>query len=206
MTRTAAFLVALTVVAVAPSAAAQETTAAAPAAKTPSAAAVAAPRTPPDYVIGSGDVLEVLFWRDKELSAEVIVRPDGKITLPLLNEVNAAGLTPDELRLTITDQALRFVEEPRAVVRVKEINSRKVFITGEVAKAGTYPLVGPTSVLQLIATAGGVSEFADRGGIVILRSVAGRQERYRFNYDAVLKGKNLKQNIELKAGDTVVVP
>jgi polysaccharide biosynthesis/export protein len=170
------------------------------------AAAVVEVHAPPDYVIGPLDVLEVLFWRDKELSAEVIVRPDGRITLPLINEVDAGGLTPEELSTTLTQRARRFVEDPSAVVRVKEINSRKVFIMGEVSKPGTYPLGGPTSILQLIATAGGLTEFADRGGIVLLRTLAGRQERYRFNYKAVVKGKDVKQNLELKTGDTVIVP
>ena len=168
--------------------------------------AVADVHPPPGYVIGQADVLEVLFWRDKELSAEVIVRPDGKITLPLLNEVDAAGLTPEQLRLNVMDRARRFVEDPRANVVVKQINSRNVFIVGEVTKPGTYPLTGPTSVLQLIATAGGLGEFANTGSIVVLRSVDGKQERFPFNYKSVVKGKKIEQNIELKAGDTVVVP
>jgi polysaccharide export outer membrane protein len=168
--------------------------------------AVADTHPPPGYVIGQADVLEVLFWRDKELSAEVIVRPDGKITLPLLNEIEAAGLTPEQLRLNVMDRARRFVEDPRANVVVKQINSRNVFIVGEVTKPGTYPLTGPTSVLQLIATAGGLGEFAGSNSIVVLRNVAGKQERLPFNYKSVVKGKKLEQNIDLKAGDTVVVP
>jgi len=157
-------------------------------------------------VIGPLDVLEIVFWRDKELSGEVIVRPDGKITLPLLNEIDAAGLTPEELRMSVVDRARRFVEDPRASVVVKEIKSRNVFIVGEVAKPGTYPLAGPTSVLQLIATAGGLGEFASSDEIVVLRTVAGRQVRLPFNYKSVVKGKKADQNIELKSGDTVVVP
>ena len=169
--------------------------------------AVAQPPVPPgDYVIGPLDVLEVLFWRDKELSAEVVVRPDGRITLPLLADVEAGGLTPEQLSATLTQRARRFVEDPSAVVRVKEINSRKVFIMGEVAKPGTYPLGGPTSILQLIATAGGLTEFANRGGIVLLRTIGGRQFRYPFDYKDVIRGRNSKQNLELKTGDTVIVP
>lgn len=160
---------------------------------------------PPGYVIGPLDVLEVLFWRDKELSADVIVRPDGKITLPLLNEIDAGGLTPEQVRLSILDQARRFVEDPSVVVRVKQINSRQVFILGEVAKPGTYPLGGPTSVLQLIATAGGFNEFAASTDIVIIRTGSEGPARLRFNYKDVVKG-DLTQNIELKSGDTVVVP
>ena len=160
---------------------------------------------PPGYLIGAMDVLEVLFWKDKDLSAEVTVRPDGKITLPLLNEVQAGGITPEQLRLTILEQAQRFVEEPNVVVRVKEIKSRQVYILGEVAKPGTYPLGGPTTVLQLIATAGGFNEFADRGGIVVIRPSAEGPNRIRFRYKDVVKG-NMAQTIELKSGDTVVVP
>jgi polysaccharide export outer membrane protein len=161
---------------------------------------------PPDYTIGPDDVLAVMFWRDKDLSAEVVVRPDGKISLPLLNDIEAGGLTPEQLRERVLEQARRFVEDPSASVVVKQVNSRKVFITGEVAKPGTYPLTGPTTVLQLIATAGGLKEFVDGNNIVVMRTESGRQVRYRFSYKSVVKGKNVKQNIELKPGDTVVVP
>jgi polysaccharide export outer membrane protein len=161
---------------------------------------------PPGYVIGPLDVLEVLFWKDKDLSAEVVVRPDGKISLPLLNEIEAGGLTPEQLRFRILESARRFIEDPTATVIVKQINSRNVFITGEVEKPGTYPLGGPTSVLQLIAVAGGLTEFAASDEIVVLRTVAGKTERHRVNYNDVLKGKKLEQNLQLQAGDTVVVP
>jgi polysaccharide export outer membrane protein len=161
---------------------------------------------PPGYVIGPLDVLEVLFWRDKDLSAEVVVRPDGKISLPLLNDVEAGGLTPEQLRSQVLDRARRFVEDPTATVIVKQINSRNVFIMGEVQKPGTYPLGGPTTVLQLIAVAGGLTEFASRDEIVLLRTIEGLAERHRVNYSAVLKGNDLKQNLDLKPGDTVVVP
>ena len=161
---------------------------------------------PPGYVIGPLDVLEILFWKDKDLSAEVVVRPDGKISLPLLNEIEAGGLTPEQLRFRILESARRFVEEPTATVIVKQINSRSVFIMGEVLKPGTYPLGGPTSVLQLIAVAGGLSEFASRDEIVLLRAVDGETQRFRVNYNRVLNGKDLKQNLQLRPGDTVVVP
>jgi len=168
--------------------------------------AIAESHTPPDYVIGIGDVLQVVFWRDKDLSAEVMVRPDGKITLPLLNEIEASGMTPEQLRLAVIERANRFVDDPRANVIVKEINSRNVYIIGQVTKQGTYPLLGPTSVLQLIATAGGVTEFASGDYAFILRNAAGRQMSIKFNYKSALKGQRLAQIVELKAGDTVVVP
>lgn len=161
---------------------------------------------PAGYVIGPGDVLSVVFWRDKDLSAEVTVRPDGKITLPLLNDVTAQGLTPEQLRERVTEAAKKFVEDPNPTVIVKEINSRRVFITGQVEKSGPYPLSASMTVLQLIATAGGLREFAQRKNITVLRLEAGQQVIYGFNYQDVLDRKNLEQNIELKPGDTIVVP
>jgi polysaccharide export outer membrane protein len=161
---------------------------------------------PPGYVIGPEDVLSVIVWRDKDMSTEVTVRPDGRITVPLINEVQAAGMTPEQLRNALTTAAAKFVEDPNISVVVKEINSRKVFITGQVAKPGAYSLTAPTTVMQLIAIAGGLHEFADAKNIIIMRTESGKPMAYSFNYKDVLKRKNLKQNIELKPGDTVVVP
>ena len=161
---------------------------------------------PPPYVIGPNDVLTIVFWRDKDMSAEVVVRPDGNITLPLLNDVAAAGLTPDQLRERILVEAHRYIEDPSPTVVVKEIHSRRVFITGQVDKPGPYPLTGTTTVIQLIAIAGGLKEFADGKNILVMRTENGAQTAYRFDYQELLKRKNLRQNIELKPGDTVVVP
>lgn len=161
---------------------------------------------PPGYVIGPDDVLQVLYWREKDLSAEVTVRPDGMISLPLLNDVQVNGLTPDQLRDKVTEGAKRFVEDPSVTIVVKQINSRKVFITGEVAKPGPYALTAPTTVLQLIATAGGLSEFAKQKDITVMRVENGKPVSFPFNYKDVTRRKNLKQNIELKPGDTVIVP
>jgi len=176
----------------------------APAATTPATPQGIVP--PPDYVVGPEDVLSIVFWREKDLSADVAVRPDGKISLPLLNDITAAGLTPEQLRVAITKAADKFVEDPTVTVVVKQINSRKVFITGQVGKPGPYPLGAPTTVLQLIAMAGGVVEYADSENIAIMRVENGRPIAIRFNYQDVLKRKNLQQNIMLKPGDTVVVP
>ncbi len=162
--------------------------------------------TPPDYVIGPDDVLTIVFWREKDLSSDAAVRPDGMISLPLLNEIAAAGLTPEQLRQKLTEQAAQYIEEPTVTVQVKQINSRKVFITGQIAKPGPYPLVGPTTVLQLIATAGGVLEYAKSKNISIMRVVNGRQTSLPFNYEDVERGKKLEQNILLKPGDTILVP
>ncbi len=158
-------------------------------------------------MIGPEDQLSIVYWREKDMSADVVVRPDGMISLPLLNDINASGLTPDQLRVAITQGATKFVEEPTVSVVVKAINSRKVFITGQVAKPGPYPLGGPTTVLQLVATAGGVAEYADKSKMIVIRPESGgKQTTFKFNYEDVTKGKNLSQNIELKPGDTVVVP
>jgi polysaccharide export outer membrane protein len=172
----------------------------------PPIAATAVPAVPPSYVIGAEDVLQVMFWRDADMSGEVIVRPDGKISLPLLNDVQAAGLTPEQLRARITEMARNYVDTPNATVVVKAINSRKVFVMGAIEKPGTYPIAGGMTVLQLIATAGGLKEFANGDEIRIIRRVDGTDVRLEFNYGRVLSGKNLKQNIELKPNDTVVVP
>ncbi|HEY0872591.1 MAG TPA: polysaccharide biosynthesis/export family protein [Vicinamibacterales bacterium] len=162
--------------------------------------------TPPDYVIGPDDVLTVVFWREKDLSGDVAVRPDGMITLPLMNDIQAAGLTPEQLRERLSKAAAQFIAVPEVTVVVKAINSRKIFITGMVGKPGPYPLLGPTTVMQAIAMAGGIHEFADAENITILRTENGKQVALRFNYKDVRKRKNLKQNIELKPGDTIIVP
>ena len=175
-------------------------------ATTASAAAPAAVVPPPDYVIGTDDILTIVFWREKELTSEAVVRPDGMVSLPLLNDVPAAGLTPEQLRLKVTEAAAQLIEEPTVTVIVKQINSRKVFITGEIAKPGPYPLGGPTTVLQLLAMAGGVNDFADAENISIVRTENGRTESFRFNYNEVKRRRKLEQNILLKPNDTIVVP
>jgi polysaccharide export outer membrane protein len=169
-------------------------------------AAAAGDRLPADYVIGADDVLAIQFWSEKDMSAEVTVRPDGKIALPLLNDVHAAGLTPEELRDRLLTAARKFVENPNPTVMVKTINSRKVFITGQVEKPGTYPINHSLTVLQLIALAGGLREFVHGKNISVLRQESDRQVVYRFNYRDVINAKDLEQNIQLKPGDTIVVP
>jgi polysaccharide export outer membrane protein len=175
------------------------------------ATAAAAPRAtdpaiPPGYVIGTDDVLSIVYWKDKDMSADAQVRPDGRIALPLINEVQAAGLTPEQLREKITEESKKYMEDASITVVVRQINSRKAFITGEVNKPGPYPLTSPTTVLQLISLAGGLREYADSKKIVIMRTVNGKPTSLKFNYKDVVNGKNLAQNIALKPGDTVVVP
>ena len=141
-----------------------------------------------------------------DMSADAKVRPDGRIALPLINEVQAAGLTPEQLHKKLTEESKKYMEDANITVVVREINSRKAFITGEVNKPGPYPLTAPTTVMQLISMAGGLREYADAKKIMIMRSEGGRQTSLPFNYKEVAGGKNLQQNIELKPGDTVVVP
>jgi polysaccharide export outer membrane protein len=159
---------------------------------------------PQGYVIGLDDVLGVLFWRDETMSGDFIVRPDGRISLPLLNDIDAVGLTPEQLRIQLLERAKKFLEEPSVTVVVRQINSRKVFVTGQIARPGSFPLTAPTTVLQLIALAGGLTDFADGGSITIIR--AGQKVPLKFNYNDVSRGRNLEQNVELKPGDTIVIP
>jgi polysaccharide export outer membrane protein len=161
---------------------------------------------PPRYVIGPEDVLSIVFWGYKEMSADVVVRPDGKVSLPLLNDIDAAGLTPEQLNDRLAAAAGKYVQDPTATVVVKEIHSRKVFITGSVAKPGAFSLMGDTTVLQLIAVAGGLSEYANSKNIKIMRYENGHTVTFPFDYKAVVKQKHLEQNILLKPGDTVIVP
>jgi polysaccharide export outer membrane protein len=161
---------------------------------------------PAGYVIGPDDALAIVVWREKDMSTDVVVRPDGKITLPLLNDLQAAGLTPDQLRQAVEKAAAKYVAEPNATVIVKAINSRKVHILGDVVKAGTYPLSGDMTVLQLIALAGGLQEYADEKHITVMRKEDGTDRVLKFNYRDVVRQKNLSQNVLLKPGDTVIVP
>jgi polysaccharide export outer membrane protein len=170
------------------------------------APAASAPAVPVDYVIGADDVIAILVREDKEMSGEFVVRPDGIITIPLINDIQAAGLTTEQLREVVRKAATKMVLDPTVTVGVKQINSRRVHITGMVGKPGAYPLATGMTVVQLIAAAGGLHEFADSKKIMIVRTEGGKQVAYKFNYKDFANGKNLKQNIELRPGDTVVVP
>src|SRR5262245_9272607 len=186
---------------VAPSVYAQATERPAPGAQAASGVAV-----PGDYVIGAEDVLGILFWREADVSGDVTVRSDGMITLPLIGDVRAAGMRPDVFKEELAKISAKFLTEPNVTVVIKQINSRKVFITGEVKNPGAYPLTAPRTVMQLIAISGGLTEYADGNAISVLRTEAGKQKSYRFHYNDVARGKALAQNIVLLPGDTVVVP
>jgi polysaccharide biosynthesis/export protein len=160
----------------------------------------------PGFTIGPEDVLGVIVWREPDVTADVTVRPDGMITLPLVRDVKASGLTPAELADRL-QQALRdYITDASVTVVVRQMNSRKVFITGEVAKPGGYPLTSSMTVMQLIAVAGGLNEFAQGKSISIMRVEAGQTKTFTFDYKNVANGKKPGQNIVLRPGDTVVVP
>ena len=181
-------------------------TAEGPAAIRPAASPATAAAPPQDYVIGPDDVLHVFYWRDQDLSAEAVVRPDGRISLPLLRDVPAMGLSPDALSERIQTLASAYLEHPSVTVVVKQINSRKVFITGKISKPGSYALSGPTTVLQLIATAGGLTPFARQSRIVIMRTAPAGPVTLRFDYKKVSRMQGLDANVLLMPGDTVIVP
>jgi polysaccharide export outer membrane protein len=160
----------------------------------------------PNYIIGAQDVISVSVWKEAELTREVPVRPDGKISMPLLNDVQAAGLTPSQLADQITVGLKKFVTDPQVTVIVAQINSQRVYILGEVTRAGAYPLLPQMTFLQALSSAGGFTIFANVKKIYLLRQENGKQERYPFDYKQVIAGKNSEQNIILRAGDTIVVP
>jgi len=192
-------LLALSLFAGAPTATGQEQLPVAPTA--PSAVAL-----PDDYVVGAEDVLGVVFWREAELSGDVTVRPDGRVTLPVIGELQAAGLRPEDLKKQIETAAAKYVTEPNVTVVVRTINSRRVFVTGRVTTPGVHLLKGPLTVMQAIALSGGLTEFADAKNIKVLRIVDGKSITLPFNYKDVVRGRKLEQNILLLPGDTVVVP
>jgi polysaccharide export outer membrane protein len=166
------------------------------------------PLTPqdPNYVIGPQDLIDISVWKEPDLSRSVPVRPDGKISLPLLNDIQAAGLTPTQLGAQITTNLAKYVTNPQVTVIVSQINSQRIYILGEVARAGGYTLLPDMNVLQALSNAGGLTAFANSKKIYILRRDSGKQQKIPFNYKEVISGKDPSQNISLKAGDTIVVP
>jgi polysaccharide biosynthesis/export protein len=160
-----------------------------------------------NYIVGVGDVLEVNVWKESELSKTVPVRPDGMITLPLVGELKAVGLTPVQLQDQITGALTKVVSEPQVTVMVVSVNSMSFNIVGQVNKPGYYPLTRPISVLDAIALSGGFRDFAKQNKIYVLRkSENGTEERLKFNYKEVIKGKKMSQNIMLQPHDTLVIP
>jgi polysaccharide export outer membrane protein len=159
------------------------------------------------FVIGSGDVLAVNVWKEPEVSRAVPVRSDGKISLPLVGEVQASGQTPLQLEQDISKKLQSYISEPDVTVIVQEMRSRKFNVLGQVARPGTYMLSNPLTVLDAIALASGFRDFAKQKSIYVLRQNAdGTQSRLPFNYKDVIKGKNSEQNVKLEPNDTIVVP
>jgi polysaccharide biosynthesis/export protein len=158
------------------------------------------------YIIGPQDVLDISVWKEPEVSRVVPVRPDGKISLPLLNDVQAAGLTPAALAAQITESLKKYVTSPQVTVIVTTINSQRVYISGEVVRPGAFPMLPGMTVMQALTSAGGFTPFAKMKSIYVLREEGGKRAKYPFNYKQVVNGKNTDQDIQLKAGDTIVVP
>ena len=180
--------------------------AAAPAATDPSTVPIkpdnSAAVDPKTYVIGAQDILMIKVWREQDFTGPYTVRPDGKITIPLVGDVQASGLTPERLGEQLKQALSDYINSPDVSVSLQAVNSKKFFITGEVMRAGEYPLAIPTKVFDALSNAGGFRDFANKKKIIIIRG----PERIKFNYQDILKGKNLEQNIFLENGDTVVVP
>jgi polysaccharide export outer membrane protein len=158
-----------------------------------------------DYLIGADDQLRITVWKEPDLSEILPVRPDGKISMPLLNDIPAAGLTPLQLKDSITEKLKKFIADPRVTVVVTAMNSRRIFVTGEVVHTGPMALLPHMTMLQALSQAG-FTQFANVKGIYLLRTENGKQEKLPFNYKEVIKGNHPEQNIQLKPGDTVVVP
>jgi polysaccharide biosynthesis/export protein len=159
------------------------------------------------FVIGDDDVLAISVWKEPDLTKQITVRSDGEISLPLIGDIQAAGRTPSQLEADIADRLKGFITAPQVAVIVQEIHSLKFNILGQVGKPGAYPLMAGTTIVDAIALAGGLKDFAKKKGIYVLRQTpSGVESRYEFNYQDFIKGKDTKQNIQLKSHDTIVVP
>lgn len=156
------------------------------------------------FMLGPADVIHINVWKNTDLSQTVTVGPDGFISLPLLGDVHVAGMTANDLAQALSTKLTSYIMNPQVTVSVVDIRSRLVYVLGQVGKPGSYPLIGPVNVLQLIAQAGGLSTYANRKGITILRASKGGTEKIRFNYNNVVHGDGT-QNVFLQPGDTVVV-
>ncbi|PWT85566.1 MAG: sugar transporter [Proteobacteria bacterium] len=173
--------------------------------KTPAAGSPAA-NAGSDYIIGPEDVLDINVWKEPDLTRLLPVRPDGKISMPLLNDVQAAGLTTTQLSQSISEKLKKYLTSPQVTVMVSQINSQRIYVMGEVTRPGAYPLLPGMTILQAISSAGGLTQFANSKKIFLLRTENKTQNKYPFSYKDVLDGRRAEQNLPLKAGDTVVVP
>jgi polysaccharide export outer membrane protein len=171
----------------------------------PNAAVDTMPATGGDYVIGADDVLHVSVWKEPDLTESLPVRADGKISLPLLGDVQAAGYTPTQLAGVLTDKLKKYLADPRVTVIVTAMTSKRIYVTGEVVHPGSMAMTPNMTVLQALAGAG-FTQFANTKGIYILRMEDGKQKKMPVNYKKIVKGEVLDQNVVLRAGDTIVVP
>ncbi len=158
------------------------------------------------YILGYGDSLVVTVWGHEELNSQPVVRPDGKISLPLIGDIQAEGLSIDDLKQELDKRFSEYVQEPETSVTLREIASLKIYIIGEVARPGEYDLDSYTDILQAIAKAGGFTDYARKNRIQLIRKQGNEKIKFRFNYSQVVKGKDLDQNIPLKPGDVIIVP
>lgn len=167
--------------------------------------AASASQAGPEYVIGPEDTLHIAVWREADLTASLPVRPDGKISLPLLDDVQAAGLTPKQLAGSITEKLKKFLADPRVTVVVTQINSKRIYLVGEVLHVGATPMLPNMTVLQALSSAG-LNQFANTKRIYVLRTENGKQQKLPVNYRKLVKGEQIEQNYLLQPGDTIVVP
>lgn len=179
----------------------QETKPANAVADLPTAETPAAPVDPKAYRIGPEDVLSIMVWREKELSGMFVVRPDGRITLPLAGEIAVAESTPEQVQAKVIELYSKFINKPEVSVSLARVGSKKYYLVGMVMRTGEFPLVVPINVLQAINSAGGFQEFANKKKVVILRG----DKQIKFNYEEVIKGKNMTQNIQVEHGDHIIV-
>ena len=161
----------------------------------------------PEYTIGTGDVLEIVTWKEPDFSRdEIVVRLDGKISFPLLNDVQAAGKTPNQLKQSIEAGLKEYVAAPNVTVSIRDPVSKRFYILGEVARTGEYPLLKELTVLQAFAIAGGFTEWASKKEIILFRNEGGKEKVIRINYKDIIKDKDFRQNVKLKPDDTIIVP
>ncbi|PYS32134.1 MAG: sugar transporter [Acidobacteria bacterium] len=160
----------------------------------------------PLYIIQPNDVLEIYVWKEPELTRKVLVRPDGRISFPLVQDMQAAGMSPADIKLEVERELKKYIEVPNVTVIVDAIQSYRVFVTGKVGKPGVIAVEKPITVLQALALAGGFLDFANPAEMVVIRNTGSGNVLFRFNYPEVIKGKNFNQNMLLRSGDVIVVP
>ena len=159
-----------------------------------------------DYRIGAEDVIEVSVWKEPDFSREVVVRPDGKISLPVLGDVQAEGLTPETLTEYLEEAFAQYIKTPKVSVIVRQINSLKIYVLGQVQTPGVFPLQGEMTLLQAIAQAGGFAEWAKKGDVILLRKTNEGDQRIVVNLNKVIRGKEGGEDVRLQSGDKIIVP